>query len=734
MILFPGVPKNLKMQFIRSLSRSAVSYLQGGGGGGPGTENDTETAANTFKSTDRSVSRQLSLASNVQEVAEKARAIIVDWKPLNCLKLLFAGFPLVSEVMNNRDGSGYTLLQHAIICRRAAVVQWLVTQGAELNSPICGRPLHLAAKLGQSDILKLLLDYNADPFVVSCVCYPEKHEEARMVYSSHGQRWYTTCVGDIFQEGKLIESQFEYPFYYAILADSVECVKLLFHHSAIYLKSNLPYLHLACQLGAIKCVRYFCETKPEMQSILDGKLLTPLQYGVHWGKGMVEYLVLHGASVTVKTKSDESLLHLLCGDRTNSIGLSDTVDYLITCGLKVGINGVDGGGNSVAHALHGSLHRHCPTPWESEDENLSVEEMEYLTTLDLLLKAGLNPNIVNRAGDTAFHVLCRVQNKMVKKLGMAHVRLRLVQKLMQRLLEGGANPNLVSNSDATILGSFIEYSTNAVFFQTATTFTLPTEEDLEWLIKCIETLARHKCVFDTCRHLYPVCLMHHVIGHLEALDKLTKLHYMHQEQQELAKSWLTAVIRVANVLMVSGFKPNTCKFIETDLHSAYYKIIPHHQILPLDLLTELMLIFLRYGANPNVGGKHIPMSVCRYSSSSSYWHIYPLLHVLNLIGARDVAAQQADLFTLFRIFYNSMDMSSAKQCIFHYLEYDWANKKSCKNLHFQEHLVNLLDNPSSLRHICASYIFTHIAKRNIVKLRTLPLPCTLVNFISNFQY
>ena len=151
------------------MGNTTSQYFSSGGG------------AHVPAQTDLGSSLDKVLWKRVEETAALARSLIQDGKSLQDCKNILDGFSHLSEVINLRDMNGFTLLQHAIIMDRIDITEYLLQKGADINVPICGRPLHLATKLGKVAIVKLLLEYHADPDVLSCVCYPEKHFDSQMV-------------------------------------------------------------------------------------------------------------------------------------------------------------------------------------------------------------------------------------------------------------------------------------------------------------------------------------------------------------------------------------------------------------------------------------------------------------------------------------------------------------------------------------------------------------------------
>ena len=806
-------------KFLSELTSSTVSYFRDSRRSQNVQPNAGQPSCGIYREkyspSGKQMVRQRSFSSEtwdtIQNTVTQAKTIIKEWGPFYDLKCLLKNSPHVSEVINLRDDCGYTLIHHTIISNRPNMLQFLVTHGAELNSPVCARPLHLAAKLGYVEIVKILLEYDADPNVVSCVCYPEKHVASRTVYLPSGERWCTTCIGDVYNQDMGRDVLFEYPLYYAIMADSVECVKLLVDKSTHIGDSRRP-LHLACKLGSYKCAQFFVNCTPTDVNILDKKGLIPIQNAVKWGRSFVEFLVLNGASVTVKTCNNETLFHLLFSQAKDVVGMAKTAQYLLDCGLKMNINTVDNGGNSalnvllkrlqdvppktfshgvwcqsnsfikgrcyfcVAHqmadntcAIHeqedGSLldedaismlsgnepdleivNSVCSTTAgnvthdsypETQVPELNEEEREYYDTVKILLDASINPNIANKTGNTSLHWLSRAMGFHENHQGRpGHWSFRLIYSLFKLLLEKGANPKFVNNSENTVPYLLTCYGCNALLGPTDTDFQLPSETEVCYFLKCLKLLQQYGCDFDNSRHAHVgrMCLVHVVLGHLDKLDPLTRSHYRHEDQVKLGKQFVSYVIRILRTLLESGCTLNQCKYIPSDLNTLYYTLIGKLSLMPIEIIQNAIILMLQHGADPNVGGKHIPMSVFRYRNTS-YWPVYPLLHLLNVIGSREVKEKESDLLSLFLIFYNTMEEGNARQCIFHYLEYDrYRNSKRSKFPELDVYLADMLNNPHKLKHISASYVYSILAKRTASGLDKLPLPTTLKRYICNFQY
>ena len=101
----------------------------------------------------------------VQNTAFRVSRLILDGATTFQICDIIRRCPYKHQLLSERDFYGYNALQYAVICARVDLMLEMVRFGADINLPICGRPLHLACKLGHADIVKALLSHGADPQV-----------------------------------------------------------------------------------------------------------------------------------------------------------------------------------------------------------------------------------------------------------------------------------------------------------------------------------------------------------------------------------------------------------------------------------------------------------------------------------------------------------------------------------------------------------------------------------------
>ncbi|KAA8548213.1 hypothetical protein F0562_004526 [Nyssa sinensis] len=106
---------------------------------------------------------------------------------------------LLQHLSPNTPNYGRTLLHHAILCSNTAAVNVLLNCGADVESPVKTtrkiefRPIHMAARLGLSTILELLIDSGCDLNSITdtgetalMICAKYKQEECIRVLAAAG--------------------------------------------------------------------------------------------------------------------------------------------------------------------------------------------------------------------------------------------------------------------------------------------------------------------------------------------------------------------------------------------------------------------------------------------------------------------------------------------------------------------------------------------------------------------
>ena len=636
------------------------------------------------------------LRKRIEETAALARQAILVRRNIDDLQNILDGFSHITEVINLRDMSGFSLLQHAIIVNQIDIVRYLLHQGADVNIPTCARPLHLATKLGRGDIVNLLLEFHADPDVLSCVCYPDSHFASQIVCVPQMDHMHLSCNGDIYNSKSSAKERFEFPRYYAIVANSVECVKIFekAQHVSSHDANTIPDLHLACKLGSKDCVSYFLQQNKDIVNQQDSTNgYSPIMYALKWDKPLVELLVLNGALITTKTKTKQTLLHLLLKESRNN--MFEMLKYLLDCGLRMNVNQLDAGGNSALNILLLSLrdnhHRvtktfkdisgnavgimnkfsknalsnSSPTLRQMDTghyEYFTDMEMQYIQCVNLLLKSGLNPNIANRRGNTSLHIIACLPD-YIRQLDSnkdcnRYVDLQFIYMLVLAILKAKGNVNITNNSDQSIMAQFVYYHLDDIFSPINNMQLLPLiEHQVEYFLACVKAMVKYGAHLphpQKCRTSNSICCMHEISDIL--MEFQTATHYINPDDSEMATSqnssvriWASKVLRllkdILSCFLECGLDPNSCVesgcSVQKHFSLFYYKLVTTEPIVSIQEIENTLKLLVHYGADIDHSGQHILVSVLPPHSSVRYRQLpcYPLFHLINMIGTKSHLAE-----------------------------------------------------------------------------------------------
>ncbi|GFR57803.1 ankyrin repeat and SOCS box protein, partial [Elysia marginata] len=379
----------------------------------------------------------------------------------------------------DRD-TGFDVLQTAVIHKQEKLVKHLITSlGCNADLYWCSPPVHLAAYMGDTKLLELLLHLGAKSVKCRGMCYPEPHTAIRLESGLLGY------LGFQQRPVYLCDTHRLTPVQCAIQKDNLDCVKILLKHHESQLPpkspsppcrplgvSPLSLLVFACQEGAPSCIQFLVDSYPDcINSYMDGD--TPLLAAVPWGEQCVHILLENGADAHLRSEGiQETALHRLF--RQNIDGLFtiyDTTKYLLTTGLEQEINAYTHLGETPLHMLlsHVSYtggnyvdpQRRIPRSQLQDDYQKQV-----VAAVRLLLEFNADPNLLNSPGLTCLSRLLHIGLKAVNIddpcpcVSSAQPNMFIVDYLhdysilaevLDILLEFGSNPNFTCAAGHTPL-------------------------------------------------------------------------------------------------------------------------------------------------------------------------------------------------------------------------------------------------------------------------------------------
>lgn len=207
-------------------------------------------------------------------------------------------------ISTNKLQCNESLLHLAVRANAIECIQLFIKEGADVNSlkPSGTNPIHLAADLGLSESLKVLLEApNADPNIA--ICLREKESTALHLAADEG---------------------------------NVECVNLLLAKGAdpkIKNHRGVTPLHLASRTSSLECVESLLCNGKANPNAEDFDKRTPLHAAVSktiTSMQIIEVLVMWGADINHKDVFGFTAVHLAAMEQFN-----DCVDTLIYFGADV---------------------------------------------------------------------------------------------------------------------------------------------------------------------------------------------------------------------------------------------------------------------------------------------------------------------------------------------------------------------------------------------------------------
>ncbi|KAL4233740.1 hypothetical protein ACF0H5_008420 [Mactra antiquata] len=248
---------------------------------------------------------------------------------------------------------GLNLLQHAVILNNKKVVELLLSN-VELSSQVCCNSVtHLAASLGHINILQCLAEERPfDLYKKAGLCYPGLHEGRTDVQRNVV---FNTNFGFIFRTSYNCEEKKLLPIEHAIVGDHIDCVEYVITKmkemgGRMY---NLPkFFHFAASCGAENCLRYFVMQCPEKIDHVSKSGDVPLLEAVVWGRKCAKVLIDNGADVNKVALNGDTALHRLYRNDIDGIfAIFDTTKYLLTTGIEQLINEINLKGETALHLL-----------------------------------------------------------------------------------------------------------------------------------------------------------------------------------------------------------------------------------------------------------------------------------------------------------------------------------------------------------------------------------------------
>lgn len=342
--------------------------------------------------------------------------------------------------INSKDKDDLSALVAAIRSGREEVVDFLLEQGADMNIECCGSPaLHEAAKYGNVNIIKALLDFGVDADIESTRLY---NNRTALKYACEGG--FVDVVKVLLDHGANainVDRLGRNSIVFAANGGHKQVVKALFDQGVLDISKD--YMTKALERAA--CNGFVEVTKCLLQQGVKN-FGDALNLSVQSGHCLVVDLLLnYGADVNAighkgstplqlaVTNRDEKMVRLLL-DKGADVKAKSRNDLMPILHYVV-FGSIDNG-----HKIIKILLDHGADP-EASDVNGNTALHFYWQGNQILylVKCGANFNAVNKQGHSIFHLLTSANKiKEVKTLLKTIIKLKFINngaELSERMME-----------------------------------------------------------------------------------------------------------------------------------------------------------------------------------------------------------------------------------------------------------------------------------------------------------
>jgi len=235
--------------------------------------------------------------------------------------------------------------------QKGVVMAFLKKDGINVNAvdEIGFSPLHYACKRGYRDIIKLLLDKDADVNLISNESITPLH----MAVTS-GNKEVVKLLTDAGSDINATDKAGKTPLIYAVEARKAECARYLIELGAdtsVMDNQNHTALDYANALGLVQLIESMAK---ENSGNADSFGNTPLHQACHNGQGEVVKAMLAKGDMDINARNDDKETPLFLAVAENNILIAE---LLLDAGADTNISGGHGG-NSRLHIAAANENEH----------------------------------------------------------------------------------------------------------------------------------------------------------------------------------------------------------------------------------------------------------------------------------------------------------------------------------------------------------------------------------------
>ena len=356
---------------------------------------------------------------------------------LDVVKEYLRRCPQGEDILSIEDSDHYNLLHKAVIFDSVPLVRLILDYGCDVNATatrcsshgeVC-RPLgylHLACLLGRTDIVRLLLRIGADVSISKCVHISRVDN----CLDCHQPELLALCHSQELTE--LLSTCGERPpAFFSILLDHVDVL------AAIIGKGNVGdeceedddsdsrtgdgweadethsyLLHVACRVGAYRCLEYLVQFYPREVNMFDSDGLPPLLMVMKHGLSFVLLLLQSGADKQIVEhfwEEGTNILHLLYRSMPfpvdDQVSLRQVTELCIDIGASVNAERHITGRTPLHDIVCAVNHCNVENTAGNCVKLLNSADDDIIATITVLLERGAKMNIADGEDKTPLHLL-----------------------------------------------------------------------------------------------------------------------------------------------------------------------------------------------------------------------------------------------------------------------------------------------------------------------------------------
>ncbi|XP_064614775.1 uncharacterized protein LOC135479004 [Liolophura sinensis] len=673
----------------------------------------------------------------VEKLKKKEDAILDD----------ISALPPDEDVLAVTDSSGYNALQHAVISGDVTAIKGLLRLGFNPDSAVCSPAIHIAAHLGNQEMVKSIIAFGARLDREVGMCFPHPHVPVyfRDNYLGLSQHPVHKC-----------HDRKRSPIQCAIDGDHVSVVKSISKAMGYRCSpsTTLPaqLIQYSCRMGSLECIKHFVNMWPELIEEQDANGDSPLMLAVPWGQNHVRFLIDKGANMRKVSKLGETVLHRLYRNTKDGyFSIFDTTKFLLTAGLEEDVNMKDFKEETPLHILVGHLAFVLKDVCSSVTDGSSLEQVqnEYqkqvVQCMGLLLQYNADIKATNAKKHQPLSKLLHITVAACDRRdphpcifldpGDEYFNnFAILNDALKVLLSHGADPNAqcaLGHTSLLLLLQCLLYGCPKSLCSQAENF-----------LHCLETLLSHGAEPNFTTQSQATCstLLARIGQRSFSLNQSRN-----GEDVTLHEQFSKLLNRCLRLLLQHGLNPNhtttkRSRHLQGGTGNALIEFVrlAEHATLPRDLkaVHDWLKTLLQWGGDPDIEPYPSDPIIC-HSQSSIFLKkqaSQPVNHYIHEVKDLQSIFDHGHALDLLLLFYHTMDHRILFECLRSAKFMSHFHPMGATGQDFLSALNELTDNPRSLKNSARVVIYKALNRSLAKKIPQLPLPKRVQHYLLDIEH